>query len=58
MTRSKETDPRRSAPVDDVFASLYAFQGIMTTLYHREKTSRGEFIDVSMLDAALAVLTT
>lgn len=59
MTRSEDTPPMRSGvPMNDVFASLYAVQGIVTALYNRERTGEGEFIDVSMLDAGVAGLTT
>ncbi|WP_411965895.1 CaiB/BaiF CoA transferase family protein [Haloferax sp. YSMS24] len=58
-TRDENTPPMRSGvPMNDVFASLYATQGILTALYSRERTGEGEFIDVSMLDAGVAGLTT
>lgn len=59
MTRTEDTEPMRSGvPMNDVFASLYAVQGILVALYNRAQTDEGEFIDVSMLDAAVAGLTT
>lgn len=59
MTRDEEGPPMRSGvPMNDVFASLYAVQGILTALYARERTGEGDFVDVSMLDAAVAGLTT
>lgn len=58
-TRDENTPPMRSGvPMNDVFASLYATQGILTALYSRERTGEGEFIDVSLLDAGVAGLTT
>ena len=60
MTRSEETKPMRSGlPMNDVMASLYAVGGIMTALFDREVgDGGGEFVDVSLLDAGIAGLTT
>ena len=41
-------------PAADMAASLMAFGGIMMALYRREKTGRGDYLDMSMHDAALA----
>ncbi len=40
----------------DITAALFAAIGIATALYDREKTGRGQKIDVSMLDSQVAVL--
>jgi len=59
MTRTEDTPPMRSGlPMNDVMAALYATQGILTALYHRERTGEGQFVDVSLLDAGIAGLTT
>jgi len=59
MTRTEETPPMRTGiPMNDVFASLYAVQGILTALYDRRDTGEGEFVDVGLLDAGVAGLTT
>lgn len=59
MARTTDTKPMRSGlPMNDVFASLYATQGILTAIIQRERTGDGEFIDVSLLDAGIAGLTT
>ncbi|MFC7229818.1 CoA transferase [Salinirubellus salinus] len=59
MTRDGDSGPMRSGvPMNDVFAALYAVQGILTALYARDRTGEGEFVDVSLLDAGLAGLTT
>lgn len=59
MTREEGSPPMRcGVPMNDVFAALYAVQGILTALFARERTGEGEFVDVSMLDAAVAGLTT
>jgi crotonobetainyl-CoA:carnitine CoA-transferase CaiB-like acyl-CoA transferase len=58
-TRDEESGPMRSGvPFNDVFASLYAVQGILTALYERRESGKGEYVDVSLLDAGVAGLTT
>lgn len=58
-TCDETSKPMRSGvPFNDVFASLYAVQGILTALYERSKSGEGEYIDVSLLDAGIAGLTT
>ena len=37
---------------NDIGAGNYAALGIMMALYHRERTGKGQFIDVSLLDVA------
>jgi formyl-CoA transferase len=59
MTRTEETPPMRTGvPMNDVFASLYAVQGILTALYDRRDSGEGEFVDVALLDSGIAGLTT
>lgn len=41
-------------PVADMAASLMAMSAILMALYRRHETGRGDFIDMAMLDAALA----
>jgi crotonobetainyl-CoA:carnitine CoA-transferase CaiB-like acyl-CoA transferase len=41
----------------DLLTGLYALNGILAALYHREKTGRGQFIDVSLLDTQVAALS-
>jgi len=43
-------------PVTDIAAGMYAALGIAFALYQREKTGRGQFIDVSMFEATLSWL--
>jgi len=42
--------------ISDVLAGMNASQAILTALYAREKSGRGQAIDISLLDGALAVL--
>ncbi len=43
--------------VADLMAGLYALNGILAAVYHREKTGKGQFIDVSLLDSQVAWLS-
>jgi crotonobetainyl-CoA:carnitine CoA-transferase CaiB-like acyl-CoA transferase len=40
----------------DIAAGMYSAVGILLALYQREKTGRGQFIDVSMLDSIVSWL--
>jgi crotonobetainyl-CoA:carnitine CoA-transferase CaiB-like acyl-CoA transferase len=41
--------------IADVLTGTYAFGAIMTALYHRQLTGRGQLIDVSMLESMLSL---
>jgi crotonobetainyl-CoA:carnitine CoA-transferase CaiB-like acyl-CoA transferase len=41
----------------DLTAGLYAVQGILLALFAREKTGKGQLVDVGMLDCQLAMLS-
>jgi crotonobetainyl-CoA:carnitine CoA-transferase CaiB-like acyl-CoA transferase len=41
--------------IADVLTGTYAFGAIMTALYHRQHTRRGQMIDVSMLESMLSL---
>jgi crotonobetainyl-CoA:carnitine CoA-transferase CaiB-like acyl-CoA transferase len=45
---------RASIPVTDIVTGLYATVAIMGALYHRRDSGRGQHIDMSLLDAAVA----
>ncbi|WP_295617866.1 CaiB/BaiF CoA-transferase family protein [uncultured Intestinimonas sp.] len=40
----------------DSVAGMFLVQGIMYALYYREKTGKGQYIDVSMVDSLVALL--
>ncbi len=42
--------------VADIFTGLYATIGILAALRHRERTGRGDHIDMALLDVQVAVL--
>ncbi|MEM1380646.1 MAG: CoA transferase [Pseudomonadota bacterium] len=52
LTDDKPAMP--NVPFADASASLMALSGILMALYRRERTGRGDYIDLSMFDAALA----
>lgn len=47
---------RCGTSASDVFTGLYTFGAISTALYDREKTGKGQFIDVAMLDSTFSCL--
>ena len=53
-TDGKPTNP--GMPVADMAASLMSLSAILMALLRREKTGRGDFVDMSMQDAAMAWL--
>ena len=48
---------RAGVSIADITAGLYAAFGILTALHARERTGRGQFIDVSMLEGQLGILS-
>ena len=57
ITGWPDTPPTRvGMSTGDITASLFTAIGISSALYHREKTSEGQKIDVSMLDSQVAIL--
>ncbi len=47
---------RCGVSIADMAAGMYAAFGIMTALHARQKTGRGQFIDVSMLESQLGLM--
>ena len=57
LTGYKETDPVKVGPsVADHVAGIYLTVGILMALYYREKTGKGQHIDVSMVDTIFSLL--
>ena len=48
---------KAGTPIADIAAGIFAAQGILLALYARERTGRGQLVDVSMLDGQVALLT-
>ena len=47
---------RVGTSISDITAALFTTVGILSALHHRNQTSRGQFVDVAMLDSLVAVL--
>jgi crotonobetainyl-CoA:carnitine CoA-transferase CaiB-like acyl-CoA transferase len=48
---------RMGAPMGDLAGGLFAAQGILAALFQRERTGRGQSIDISLLDCQTSLLT-
>lgn len=48
---------RMGAPMGDLAGGLFAAQGILAALYQRERTGRGQMIDISLVDCQTSLLT-
>ena len=57
VTGQPNSEPTRvGTSIGDITAALFTSIGINSALYNREKTGKGMFIDVSMLDCQIAIL--
>lgn len=58
MTGEEDGPPVRiGVAIADIAASLFAVQGILLALYARDKTGKGQHIDISLLDCQVSWLT-
>ncbi len=58
ITGEPDAPPSKvGASIADITAGMLAAQGILLSLYHREKTGVGQMVDVGMLDGQVALLT-
>jgi formyl-CoA transferase/CoA:oxalate CoA-transferase len=48
---------RLGVAITDIVSGLFAAQGVMSALIAREKTGRGQQVDIGMLDSTAALLT-
>ena len=51
VTGTPETPAKAGISVADIAAGMYAYSGVLTALYEREKTGSGSTVEVAMLDA-------
>src|SRR5581483_6329475 len=51
VTGSPSEPAKAGVSVADIAAGMYAYSGILTALYQRERTGRGSVVEVAMLDA-------
>ena len=48
---------RLGVAIADIVSGMFAAQGVTSALYARERTGRGQAVDISMLDSVVALLT-
>ncbi|HDY82172.1 MAG TPA: CoA transferase [Halieaceae bacterium] len=48
---------RAGLPIADLGGSLYGLVGLLTALYEREKSGKGQHVDIAMLDSQIAMLS-
>jgi len=51
VTGTPDTPAKAGLSVADIAAGMYAFTGVLTALYERERTGAGTTVEVAMLDA-------
>jgi crotonobetainyl-CoA:carnitine CoA-transferase CaiB-like acyl-CoA transferase len=51
VTGSPQAPAKAGISVADIAAGMYAYSGVLTALYEREKTGTGSTVEVAMLDA-------
>lgn len=57
ITGSPETGPMRSGiPIGDLGGGLFGIIGVLAAIAERERTGRGQHVDISMLDAQVSML--
>jgi crotonobetainyl-CoA:carnitine CoA-transferase CaiB-like acyl-CoA transferase len=55
ITGDPDGQPQRAGvAVTDLFTGMYSVTGILAALYQRERTGRGQHIDMALLDCAVA----
>lgn len=57
LTGSVGGNPRKvGISIADIDSGIYTALGVLAALFQREKTGRGQLVDISMLDCMLAIL--
>lgn len=57
ITGTPETGPMRSGiPIGDLGGGIFGAMGVLAALAERERTGRGQHVDISMLDAQISML--
>lgn len=58
MTGMPDEPPVRSGiPIGDLSAGMFAVIGVLAAVHERQVTGRGKFVDISMLDCQISMLT-
>ena len=55
--KNTKSPTRAGIPIGDLGSGLYSVIGILSALYSREKTQKGQHIDLSLLDVQISLLT-
>ena len=55
--KDAKSPTRAGIPIGDLGSGLYGVVGILSALYSREKTQKGQHIDLSLLDVQISLLT-
>ena len=59
ITGEPDGQPQRvGVAVTDIFTGLYSVSGVLAALYQRERTGRGQQVDMALLDCAVSVTAT
>lgn len=56
VTGEPDGQPQKAGvAITDVFTGIYAVTGVLAALHRRQKTGRGQYVDMALLDVAVAV---
>ena len=56
ITGEPDGQPQRAGvAITDVFTGVYSVAGVLAALYQRERTGRGQHLDMALLDVAVSV---
>lgn len=53
VTGTEESPAKTGISTADIAAGMYAYSGILTALYDRERTGRGQTLEISLFDALI-----
>ncbi|WP_121629183.1 CaiB/BaiF CoA transferase family protein [Tropicibacter alexandrii] len=57
ITGDPDGQPQRAGvAITDLFTGLYSVNGILSALYQRERTGKGQHVDMALLDCAVAAM--
>ena len=57
ITGQENGMPTKAGPsISDITAGIYTALGVVTALFHRQRTGEGQMVDVSMLDCQISIL--
>ena len=57
ITGMDENQPMRAGiPIGDLGGGMFGVMGVLAALYERERSGRGQHVDISMLDCQISML--